>query len=596
MKPRSRAKKKAVRKASPAARSGESSAPRRSFLKRFGWLWFAAALFAGTLLLYWPAMEGPFVLDDYDLMESYSTVRTGSLRAVRGSGRPLLFLTYIANYRMSGFDPFGFHITNVALHGLNALLLWGLMSALAGAGKESGAVSEKLRPWLVYGVPALFAASPIQTESVSYISSRSEVLGTTFFLAALCVFCSTLRERNRWATAVLVTVLFAGAAASKQDKLMLPFVILLADYLILSQGKWRAMARNWPTYSLFGVGVVAGFVTVVRPFLFAVSAGFDLPWAQYLFTQFRMYFLYLRLLLVPFGLNLDHHIQPSDTIWQHHSWLALIALAAILAATLYYRERYRVAAFGALFFLLTLAPSSSIYPLLDFAAERRLYLPSVGFFVVAAVVLAALVRDSATARYGVLGCVLLVYGAGTVQRNRLWADDLRLWQDTADKSPEKYRPLTWLGKLYSERNRYVEAEAFWSRAEELVEPGSTDHAYLLSNLGLAHANLKDHAKAIGFYERAVKIVPGVPQLWANLAIAQIRTGRKADGWASFEKAFAVGIPDTQTYFLRGQERFQDGDYAGAAEDFQRASEISPEYAPARRNLEAARQMMRRTIP
>ena len=148
--------------------------------------------------------------------------------------------------------------------------------------------------------------------------------------------------------------LFIGAVLCKQDKLTLPLVILLMDYLLLSRPNWRRMKQNWPTYALFAAGLLAGSWFLVKPFLLAGSVGFHLPWQEYLVTEFRIWFLYLRLLLVPFGLNADYDITPSKNLAQHLSWLALIGLVLLLAAAIAYRRRAPLEVFGGLFLFIVL--------------------------------------------------------------------------------------------------------------------------------------------------------------------------------------------------------------------------------------------------
>ena len=563
---------------------------------RFNHPWvFAIGLFALGLLIYSPALSGPFFLDDYDLLEAFSTVRDAKWKTLMTTGRPLLMLTFIANHRLSGFgDPFGFHLVNVVLHCLNALLLWRFLAALFAAGRLEDLVPASARPMLVHGVPLLFLTSPVLTESVAYVSSRSEVLAGTFYIAALWLFASPLRERRPWLSAFLVVFLFVCSFMSKQDKITLPFAIVLLDYLLLARLDWRRMKPSLPTYALFLIGTIAGFFLVIRPFLFAVSAGFNLPWVEYLLTQFRMYFLYLRLLFVPFGLNADWHIVASQTIGENLSWLALLALLALVGGALYLRRREPLISFGILFYLALLAPSTSFYPLLDFAAERRMYLPSIGFFLVFVLMVSRLAGTSPRAKLGALGGLgglLLIYSWGTYERSRLWGDDLALWHDTAEKSPEKYRPLTWLGKLYDERGSVQNAAYYWAKAEKLAEPGSDDHGFLLSNLGVAHAKQKDYAKAAEYYQRSLEILPKEEVIWANFAVTQIRLGHEKEGWSNFEKALKLNPSQPEIRVLRAQEFYQRGAYANAVRDLETALQMRPEDERVRRNLEAARQML-----
>jgi tetratricopeptide (TPR) repeat protein len=256
----------------------------------------------------------------------------------------------------------------------------------------------------------------------------------------------------------------------------------------------------------------------------APTAGFFLAsvkWPDYLFTQFRVYFLYLRLLAVPFGLNADYDIVASQSLWDRLSWLALSGLLALVVAAVSCPKRLPLASFGTLFFLLTLAPSSSFFPLLDYAAERRLYLPSIGFFLAALALAAAIWHSTRRLPWIALGLILIAYSAGTFERSRVWADNLTLWQDTANKSPLKYRPHNNLGVEYIRRQRYADAAEAFARAEQLVPPGSAAHAHILNNLGLSYANRGMYARAIEYYENAIRITD-VAEFRANLAIAQAR--------------------------------------------------------------------------
>ncbi len=576
----------------PAASSaGNAASPSWRFGGVRAWA-MALGLPLLALLLYAPSLRGPFVLDDFDLMEVFSAVRLGDWAGLLRTGRPLLMLSYVWNHRLAGgFYPYEFHLTNVLLHGLNAVLLWRFLAVLFAPGRFDKHVPGALRGLLIYGVPLLFLTSPIETESVAYISSRSEILAVTFYLLALLVFASSLRETNVWATALLVIVFSAAAALTKQDKVTLPAVILLLDYLLLAGGDWRQLKKNWPTYGLFAGGLVVAYFRIIQPFLFAKSAGFGLDWQSYLFTQCRVFFLYLRLLLVPVGLNLDRDIVPSHSLLEHFAWLGLIGIVLLLAALVRYHRRFPVVVFGALFFLATLAPGAA-YPKLDFAAERWLYLPSIGFYLACVVVLyrlAGAIRPAAV----VLAAVSVAYAAGTYQRSQVWSSDVRLWQDTAEKSPHKARPWNWLGRIYIERGQYALALQALQHGEQAAEPRSPERAHLLNDIGLAYANMKQYPEAVEAYRKAIAIVPDEPLFHAHLAVALIHGGHKEEGWQAFAKAFEKDGVYPERYRLRGQEYFQDGKYREAAADFREALRLRPDDAVASKNLAAAEEMIRR---
>lgn len=554
--------------------------------------WFPALQLAAAVVLYWPALGGPFVYDDYDMLEGFSAVRTGTLNALIDSGRPVLMASFVLNERLGGFEPFGFHFVNVLLHGLNAVLLWRFCLALFVPGRFGERV-EAARGLFVYGAPLLFLVSPMQTESVAYISSRSEVLSTAFYLAGLWAFV-VWRERNPWVTAGLSLLFLVLAAGSKQDKITLPVAILLLDYLILSKRGFSGLKKSLPTYAMFGLGMVAGFFIVIRPFLFAQSAGFNLDWQAYLFTQFRVLFRYAGQLIAPLGLNIDPDVAVSHSLGENFSWLALPALVALLAAAWRFREQAPLPVFGGLFFLLAIAPSSSFYPLLDYAAERRVYLPAVGFFLLILWLLVRAFPKESKTPWAVLAAACLVYGGLTIQRAQVWSSELSLWQDAARKSPDKARPLTWLGRIYFEAGRTAEAVRYWTQAEERVEPGSDEHAYLLGNLGLAAATQKDYEQAVRHYERAVEMKGGDSRLWAQLAVANMRLGREEKGWQLFDVAMKRRrMLGPETFMLRGQEYYRIGEYEKALADYEAALSYRPGDPTIQERLNIVRQAAER---
>jgi tetratricopeptide (TPR) repeat protein len=518
-------------------------------------------------------------------------MRAPSFRALIGPERPIVTMSYLANARLGGLNPSSFHLVNILIHCLNALILWRLLAALFVAGKIPERVAAQ-RDLFVHAIPLLFLLSPIQTESVAYVSSRTELLAALFFLLGLWGFV-VYRERLPWAATAIVLICLALSVLSKQDKLVLPVIVLVMDYLILSGCDWRGLRKSWPLYGTLAAGVAVGAVLVIGPILFVQSAGFRLDWQTYLFTQFRMYFRYLGQLLWPFHLNLDPDIAPSHSLLEHGSWIALLLLAAMAAAILRWHRKSPMIAFGALVFFTALAPTTSFFPLLDFAAERRLYLPCIGFFIAVLGGLSYLRPSQRSVLRVSLAVILAIYGVGTFQRSRVWADDLRLWQDTVAKSPEKARPWGWLGRIYDGRGQQQEAEAAWIRAEQVVQPGSMEEATLLGNLGLAAARKKNYQTAVDYYEKSLKIRPRRATVRAQLAVALIRLGRTEEGWQEFEKAFGDTTGSYEALILRAQEFYLAGSYAKAAQDYRMALALLPESDEAQHNLAAAEEAARR---
>ena len=573
----------------PAARA--KTEPQTSSWRNWA---FAALVIALGSIIYYPSIYGPFILDDYDMLETASAVRAGELEPLLRSLRPLLLYTFHLNILASGgFHSVHIHITNVAFHILNTLLLWGWMRHLFVPGRIEGAL-DRYRPLFIFGLPLFFLTSPIMTESVAYISSRSELLAATFYILGLWSF-TALRASRPWLAASLVMVCFVGAVTSKIDKATLPAVVILLDYLILSKCNWRGLLLNWRVYGLFAVGGVVGFFSLLLPTLNQPTVGFGLDWQQYAFTELRMYFRYLRQLLVPVGLNIDPSIQPSNSLMDHFSWLALLGLLAIGVATIYIHRKAPLAAFGIAFFFVCLAPTTSFVPVADFAAERRLYLPAIGFLLFLLRLATLAFEPGSRAAYVVVGTIITLYSAGTYQRSLVWSNEIALWQDAVTKSPDKGRPWTWLGRVYEERDMIPEATLAWLKAESLVRQNSGQHSYVLLNLGLASARAKEYEQAIRYYRRAIAINDRDPRFFAFLGVALMRNGEAEEGWRNFSRAtsFDSALQQPEVYRLYGQELYQAERFEEAATILQFALDMRPDDLDARKNLEAAKIMLER---
>src|SRR5579862_9240842 len=216
-------------------RPAETASPAASPSRKLVWWPWAAALAALVVVFgaYGPALEGPFVFDDrYLPFFSPSYQGQPLLRWVMGL-RPMLMFSFWLNYVGSGTDPYAYHAVNILLHFFNSVLVALIaMRLLEWAGVNPGPA----KPSLGIFAGALFLIHPIQTESVAYVASRSEVLAALFYLGAYCVFLYRRTESITWLRALAVLALFGAAAATKEHTLTLPLLLLLTDLLWVKGG------------------------------------------------------------------------------------------------------------------------------------------------------------------------------------------------------------------------------------------------------------------------------------------------------------------------------------------------------------------------
>jgi tetratricopeptide (TPR) repeat protein len=243
------------------------------------------------------------------------------------------------------------------------------------------------------------------------------------------------------------------------------------------------------------------------------------PWYQYLFTQCRVLFIYLRLFLLPVGLTADYSVELSRTPLEHGAIFGMLALAAAGVAAIVWRKRYPLASYGFFVALIFFLPTSSVMPIKDLAAERRLYLPMIGLLLITAEILTR-VRSNERRLTAVLGAIVLAAGIATWTRSFVWSSSLALWSDTVEKSPEKPRAHFGLAAAAYRAHRYAEA----IRQYEIAKgPEYERNGMFYANWALALDGAGRLNEAIQMTRKAVELSPGAPT-YAQLAMYLAKDG------------------------------------------------------------------------
>ena len=547
-------------------------------------LGIAAGLFA-AFQAYAPALNGPFLFDDLFLpMSAPDAARLPLWGWVYGV-RPLLMLTYWANYQLSGLDTASYHAWNVIFHFGNALLVYFIVRKLL---QLSGGPQK-----LALFAGGLFLLHPAQTESVAYIAGRSDCLSSLFALAAFALFLYRRSPAATWPVALGVMALFAAAVATKENTVVLPAVFLLTDYFWNPGYTFEGIRRNWRLYvPIAGVGAI-GIVRVIGVLGRSYSAGFgmkDLPWYAYLFTQFRVFFDYLRLFVFPSGQTVDYDYPISHSILDHESILALIGILALAGAAVYYRKRYPLACFGFFAFAILLAPTSSVVPIQDPISERRLYLPMLGLLLVlmdAIMELLHRVKIGQTALAAGLSAVLVISAGLTYRRNLVWSGAIPLWENAVKESPAKWRTHFQLGHAYFSANLCEQAGDQYRLASKLDKPDFR----LLVDWALADNCLGKSDDAIAKLKQAAGLERSA-HVYSQPGMMYAKTGRTQEALQALDTAQSIDPRFETTYIYRGQIYMGANDLKMAAEQFRLALGINPGNTQALEFLEQIRQRSR----
>jgi Flp pilus assembly protein TadD len=558
--------------------------------------WAIILLAAVTGAVYYNSLQNEFLFDDLETIVSVQRPGGpggfgGVLRLIRGQPqyRPIRSASYAFDYAVSGLQPWGYHLSNIAYHGLAAIFVFLIAHTLF----------DRLGAALFAAL--LFAVHPIQTEAVTYLSGRRDLLSGLFVLAGFYAF---LRYRGTGRPTYLGLALLAYPLAflSKESGVILPALCfgydviartritapgvgprLLRDLWVGTRGAFSQSRLLYLPFVVLAAGATYYVLFLVRGTPQRAYHGGSL-WFS-LLTQARVVLYYIKLLIFPVTLNADYSYNafPVTTSWTDPKALASLAILAALVYGLIGCLRTRpIAAFGGAWFFIALLPVSQIIPHHEMMAEHFLYLPSVGFFLFVAAI-ADRVADRprlAPALYGLGVVVLVLLALRTIWRNADWKDDLTIWSKTVETAPEAARARNNLGAAYLRRGQRARAQEQFEAAIR-IKP---DLAHVHANLGKIYLDREDLARAEGELVMALRLKRDevIPRLW--LGAVYVRGGRLAEAEQQFRAALSKPPFDAYAYNNLGSLLARSGRAPEAEAAFREALRRMPDLAEARENL------------
>lgn len=509
------------------------------------------------------------------------------------------YLTFGINYKLHGLDVTGYHIVNVCIHIMNALLVYYLVlltfqtPVFRRGCRASFSGESNGERFVAFFSALLFVSHPLQTQAVTYIVQRLASLATMFYLLSLVMYVRSRLAagggpgKGAWGSRLCYIISLISAVLAMKTKSIsftLPLMVTLYEFIFFRERISKRLLYLVPVLltmliiplSLIdldmGKQTVGEVITDVSE---ATRVESTLSRKDYLFTQFRVIMTYIRLMIFPVHQNLLYDYPKFHTFFNRQVFPSFLCLAAILSAAvccLYVlREKnkaslsgalncaqsgmqgLRLVSFGILWFFITLSVESGFIPIADVIFEHRVYLPSIGAFI-AFVACVFILMDRFRDRsphlknivIGVLVIVIVIFSGAAYSRNTVWQDSISLWKDVVSKSP--------------------------------------DHVIGLNNLGDAYIDKGEFDKAIKYLKKAVAVSPGYAKAWYNLGFAYSRKGRFDDAVYYFKKAAAIKRDYDKAYNNLGNIFLMKNNLDMAAEYYQKAIKAQPRQAIAHYNL------------
>lgn len=548
-----------------------------------------ALIAALGLLAFFGTLHSPFVYDDLNtivdnpyianLSEFQSTVGIENI-----FNRSVLLLTFAVNRAIGQLDVFGFHLGNILIHVCVGIVFYFLTAELLFLESSKSRTRLQRLPLLA---SLIYLLHPLAVEPVSYLSSRSSLLATLFYLLSFFYFVRFLRGRSagkeetgKFLYPVLSLLYFLLGTGTKGIIVTLPVMAAVYFWFQSGEANPRKLAPALGAI-LLPLFLYAGYRALKTGSLLTLKTdptALLMDRGLYFLTQVKeIVFYYLLKLFLPLNLNLEPDARLVSGIGDP-GWMAGLAIMLVLGTGIWLWGS-RLMQFAFLWALVTILPTSSIVPLKQIVTEHRAYLPGVGISLFLGRVFLSfpgLAGRRAVLAYG----FILLLSALTLNRGLDFRGEVILWEDTARKSPRKALVHNNLAAAYLGVKRYEAARRELERTLRL-NPRHSD-AYI--NVGHIDAHEKRWRQARDAFDRAIELGSAKAGAFYNAGKIRMRLNRPAEAVPFLEKAAAMKPHVAEFHFELANAYRIIRRYDEALLEYRQALKIQPGHIQALNNI------------
>ena len=533
-------------------------------------------IIAAGLFAYSNSLSGEFVWDDDYLIADNKYIKNWCYLKDIFSGkvstdyvvrnfrfyRPLQMFTYTLDYHIWGLNSEGYHITNLLLHIAAALCIYWLISLITGS------------KGVAFLTGLFFVIHPVNTEAVSYISGRSDLLAA-FFILLCMVFYAKNMIKVKVLYEILIISAYILALLSRETSLILIALLLLLNFVTNKEIKKRTI------FSVLAISAV--YITVRLTFLKWIPGNitFDTSVLERLPGFFAAIFEYIRVLVIP----VDLHMEYGEKIFALTDVrvIAGFVISTFLMIIAIKKRNNKVIVFSMMWFFINLLPVSNIYPLNAYMAEHWLYLPAVGFFLILANAFVWLYKRSELFKWIAVFLVFILIGIYlilTIKQNHYWRDPVTFFERAVEYSPRSFRVYNNLGRAYIKENRTADAVETFTKALS-IKP---DYVMAYYNLGVLYKKTGDYDKSIQAYKKTIELYPTYVKAYCNLGNVYVRKGKFRKVLKLYNDALSKGLYYHEIYYNLGNTYEELGNTDKAIKAYRKAIEINPRFGRAYSNI------------
>ncbi len=496
--------------------------------------------------------------------------------------RPLMPIVFKFIYHVFGLNPWGFHLVNILFHCGNSVIVFLTIRRLLNEERVLRSLAYLSPPFIA---ALLFASHPIHTEAVTWCAALMDVAFTSFYLLSFYLYVGS--EDKKGCSYVFSVIFFALAVCLKEPALTLPAVLLAYDFVFARrQASPLVYVKRYAPFLMIGTIYLALRIHALGQFA-PQRRHVELNAYQYAINIFPLFIQCLQKLLFPVNLNVFYKFHPILTMFSLKGLLSLVGTTIFVVFMCISVKKNRAAFLGLVFITAPLLPILYIQALGEATfAERYLYMPSVGYVLLIAVLVSWL-RDrlprAAKSIPIVVIIILGLYTVGTITRIGIWKDDFTLWADTVKKSPDSAEVRDNLGLAYASQGQFDRAIAEYQTALRLKPDYATAHY----NLGLAYASQGQFDRAIAEYQTTLRLSQDFAEVHNNLGFAYVSQGQFDRAIAEYQTALRLKPDYAMAHYNLGLAYASQGQFDRAIAEYQTTLRLRHDFAEIHNDLGAA---------